>query len=85
MIHQAEQQGDVLVENVRWLLGQGTHRDRIVAQTGRPSVDALCRALERLGRHDLARQVRADPTPAAVNARAFAPLTMQEVRHGRRA
>jgi len=84
VIYQADQQGDVLIENVRWLLEQGQHRDRIVVQTGRPSLEALCRALERLDAHELARRLRADPSPEGVNHRAWvaAPLTQHEVRHG---
>jgi len=78
------QQGEVLVENVSWLLDQGVHREWIVTQTGRTSVDALVRALERLGQHELARRLRADPTPEAVNSRAHAPISLQAVRHGTR-
>jgi hypothetical protein len=76
----AEQQGEVLADNVRWLLGQGVHRDRIVAQTGRASLDALIRALERLNENELAKALRADPAPEAVNARAAAPITKRAVR-----
>jgi len=56
----AEQQGDVLVENVRWLLDQGVHRERIVRQTGRRSMAALIRALQRLGEQELVRRLHTD-------------------------
>lgn len=76
----AQQQGDVLVENVQWLLDQGVHREWIVTKTGRKSVEALIRALERLGEHELARRLRVDPLPEAVNARAFAPISKAKLR-----
>jgi hypothetical protein len=74
------QQGDVLIENVRYLLDQGVHRDRIVAATGRTSIAALERALYRINAHDLARRIHADPTPEAINSQALAPVTKDEVR-----
>lgn len=55
----AEQQGDVLVENVRFLLDAGEHRERIVERTGRASLPALERALHRLGEYELARRLSA--------------------------
>jgi hypothetical protein len=74
------QQGDVLVENVRWLLDQGMHREWVVERTGRRSLPGLIRELQRMGEHELARRLYADPAPEAVNARALAPMTKAEIR-----
>jgi hypothetical protein len=70
--------GDVLVENVRWLLDQGVHRERVAHQVGYRNIKSLVRALDRAGAPELSRRIYADPTPDAVNRNAHAPLSREQ-------
>jgi hypothetical protein len=69
--------GAALIEDVQFLLGNGIHRERIVQQVGRNSVDSLVRTLQRYGEHELASKLQYDP---AAEHREPGPLTRREAR-----
>lgn len=73
--------GDALIEDVKFLLDNNIHRERIATAVGRSSWESLVRTLQRYGEYELASQIQKDPTPAAVNYKVAAPITHRELRN----
>lgn len=68
-----------MIEDVKFLLANHIHRERIAQQVGRPSVEALIRALHRCGEHELASLIQQDPAEAN-HPNHPAPITKKELR-----
>ena len=78
----ARPSGDALVASVRELLALKVHPDHIAHRMGRPSAQALSRALARMGEAELSNTIIRDPM--ASQARVAAPLTRAQVRRANR-